>query len=305
MTGHPETENCRNLCGTVEEQGWSVCDHRYPSSSRTDWSDCFHRDTAGFYFNYAGSGEVVSGRSRVEFGSRSTGLFNLAQTPVRAVREQAEEHSFITLHFSRDWLSREVRKLPRSTWSALDHPLLETGKRPALFVRPLSAEEAAFGEALRRPPVTEAGRLFWYQSKVMELLALQLFSAPPPGEMFCTRQKLLAHERVERARQLIRDNLAQPLSLDELGRQAGCSPFYLCRIFSAETGITLTQFLRRERMQRAASLLESGSCNVTQAALEVGYNSLSHFSKAFLEEMGCCPGLYPAGRHLFRASNKS
>jgi len=32
---------------------------------------------------------------------------------------------------------------------------------------------------------------------------------------------------------------------------------------------------------------------VTEAALEVGYNSLSHFSSAFHETFGCCPGLYP------------
>jgi hypothetical protein len=34
----------------------------------------------------------------------------------------------------------------------------------------------------------------------------------------------------------------------------------------------------------------------TEAALEVGYSSLSHFSRAFRETMGCCPGLYPPAR---------
>ena len=46
-------------------------------------------------------------------------------------------------------------------------------------------------------------------------------------------------------------------------------------------------------MERAAELLEAGRHNVTEAALEVGYNSLSHFSAAFHETFGCCPGLYP------------
>jgi AraC-like DNA-binding protein len=40
-------------------------------------------------------------------------------------------------------------------------------------------------------------------------------------------------------------------------------------------------------------LLRTGQCNVTEAALDVGYNSLSHFSAAFHEAFGCCPGLYP------------
>ena len=39
----------------------------------------------------------------------------------------------------------------------------------------------------------------------------------------------------------------------------------------------------------------SGKFNVTEAALKVGYNSLSHFSRAFCETMGCCPCFYPLG----------
>ena len=47
------------------------------------------------------------------------------------------------------------------------------------------------------------------------------------------------------------------------------------------------------RMKRAAGLLRGGRFNVTEAAMEVGYSSLSHFSLAFHEHFGCCPGLYP------------
>ena len=44
---------------------------------------------------------------------------------------------------------------------------------------------------------------------------------------------------------------------------------------------------------RAAELLRAGKHNVTEAAFEVGYSSLSHFSQAFHETFGVCPGLYP------------
>ena len=57
--------------------------------------------------------------------------------------------------------------------------------------------------------------------------------------------------------------------------------------------MTIPQYLRQLRMERAAELLRSGKFNVTEAALEVGYSSLSHFSQAFHETFGCCPGLYP------------
>ena len=73
----------------------------------------------------------------------------------------------------------------------------------------------------------------------------------------------------------------------------GCSEFYLSRQFSEATGLTIPQFLRQARLERAAELLREGTHNVTEAALEVGYNSLSHFTVAFREVFGCCPGLYP------------
>ena len=53
-------------------------------------------------------------------------------------------------------------------------------------------------------------------------------------------------------------------------------------------------------MEKAATLLQAGSHNVTEAAFAVGYSSLGHFSKNFCEVMGCCPTLYPQARNLGR-----
>jgi AraC-like DNA-binding protein len=77
--------------------------------------------------------------------------------------------------------------------------------------------------------------------------------------------------------------------LEALGKQVGCSPFYLSRIFSQQMGTTISQYLRQLRMEKAAALLRAGKMNVTEVAMEVGYSSSSHFSVAFHETFGCCP----------------
>ena len=105
--------------------------------------------------------------------------------------------------------------------------------------------------------------------------------------------RLEMREEIARVIALLEQHLAEPLSLEEIGRTVGCSPFHLSRTFSASTGMTIPQYLRQLRMERAAELLRTGRFNVTQTALEVGYSSLSHFSQAFHETFGCCPGLYP------------
>jgi AraC-like DNA-binding protein len=58
-------------------------------------------------------------------------------------------------------------------------------------------------------------------------------------------------------------------------------------------GRSIFQYLRALRMERAAELLREGRMNVTEVALAVGFSSPSHFSTAFHETFGCCPGLFP------------
>ena len=77
-----------------------------------------------------------------------------------------------------------------------------------------------------------------------------------------------------------------------LAEQVGCGTFHLSRMFSQQVGQTVPQYLRQLRLEKAAQLLREGRHNVTEAATAVGYSSLSHFSKAFWETYGCCPGLY-------------
>jgi AraC-like DNA-binding protein len=144
--------------------------------------------------------------------------------------------------------------------------------------------------------VAGAARTVWYQGKALELMAEVLFAPEPAVADGLPRRRHVSRERVEQVIQLLGRDLVQPPSLEELGRQVGCSPYHLSRTFSKEMGLTIPQYLRQIRMERAAELLKSGRFNVTEAAVEVGYSSLSHFSHAFCETMGCCPGLYPAGR---------
>jgi AraC-like DNA-binding protein len=138
----------------------------------------------------------------------------------------------------------------------------------------------------------------WYESKVLEGVAT--FLSGPSPEFFCTRQKRLDQERAERVCAILQSRVAEPPALDELSREVGVSPYYLSRTFSKEMGMTIPQYLRRIRMERAAELLRGGGHNVTEVAFAVGYASLGHFSKSFCEVIGCCPTLYPQALRLVR-----
>ena len=76
-------------------------------------------------------------------------------------------------------------------------------------------------ESLRHPPVFAPAQAIWFECKAVELAA-QLFFSPPVGEFFCTRQQRAARERVDRARNILRERLTDPPSLEELGRIVAC-----------------------------------------------------------------------------------
>ena len=240
--------------------------------------------------NLSGTALLTLGSETVTLrpGSR---ICLLADHIDEAARPRSESHRFISFKLTRDFLAQFCSGSEHRLQPVLRAYLHNEPANPAIVGRTDGQSDALFRE-LARPPVPRHAQPLWFRSKLLELAA-ELFFEPEHEEMFCHRQQKVANERVEAVKSQLLGNLANPPSLDELGKAIGCSPHYLSRTFSKEVGMTITQFVRKARIAKAAELLRSGKFNVTETALEVGYNSLSHFSKIFYEETGCCPGLYP------------
>lgn len=181
-------------------------------------------------------------------------------------------------------------------------PGLAAGIRDLVFGSLVEAEVEAHPEiasrvapGFRESPVAGAARAFWFESQFKALVALLCFGpARGEGEFFCSRQKRLARVRVAKAKARLESRLDEAIDLNRLAAEVGCSASYLSRTFSTTTGMTISQHLRKRRIEKAAEMLVSGRYNVSEVAVEVGYQSLSHFSKAFQLEKGCLPSRYEA-----------
>jgi AraC family transcriptional regulator len=96
--------------------------------------------------------------------------------------------------------------------------------------------------------------------------------------------------RVERAMRYIEEHLAQPMALAEVARASHLSPFHFHRTFRAVVGEPVGRYITRRRLETAAlRLAYEPHTPVTNIALEVGYSSISNFSKAFRAQFGCAP----------------
>lgn len=283
----------RPLGGSFHGEGFSLEWHDLNPGQRVNWADTFHPRSVEVCLNLKGSATVGAGSASLKLAENTSGFYVRGDAPIAAARNPGESHQFLTLELSFDFL-----RLNLNGQHAGLHPLVlkvvagENNVSGTGTASPMSARQETLLKSLQEPPVLSVARSLWFRGKALELMAEILFQ-PEEGELFCNRQKRVARGRVEKVMLLLRENMEHPPTLEELGQKVACSPYYLSRTFSQETGMTIPQYLRRIRLERAAELLRAGRHNVTEVAFEVGYNSLSHFSAAFHEMFGCCPGLYP------------
>jgi AraC-like DNA-binding protein len=283
----------RPLFGNYGDLGFSFEFHEFNATTEFDWARSFHPGSIELCLNLEGRGRIADGRQQVEVVPGSFAFYFQGTPTLTASRLARESHRFITVEYSPSFLEKHFRDQADNL-----HPLVRSvvkGAAAESVVLPpdrLVVTLQQLVESLRHCPVFNPAQEIWFRCKALEIAA-HLFFQPAGGELFCTRAQRLARERVERAKLILKERLHEPPSLEELAKMVSCSPFYLSRQFTQEGGLTMQQYLRQVRMERAAELLRTGKCNVTEAALEVGYNSLSHFSTTFHETFGCCPGLYP------------
>lgn len=277
----------KQLFGDFESEGVSVEWHDFSTPRLLEWGKSFHPESLEICVNFEGSGTFCKGReSRTEAGPRSVSYYT--HGTMRSWRDVKQRHCFLTIEMSRDWLAAALGNskhlCPRDVCAFLDGSARGAGLPGS---RPMTTWVRRAVEEMLSPPVALHG--LWFPAKIMEISA-HVFS---PEKMFCERQKQVSLERVEKVKEILARDLEYPPPLGELAKEVGCSQFHLSRLFSDETGTTITRYLRTIRLERAAELLRSGKHNVTEAAMMVGYSSLSHFSKAFAGQFGHCPCVFP------------
>ena len=90
---------------------------------------------------------------------------------------------------------------------------------------------------------------------------------------------------------LMQSYYLKPLSLDELSRLSGRSLSAFKRDFQEKFEISPALWIKNKRLDYAGLQLENTHKNVSEISMEIGYESVSHFIKAFKERFGKTPGI--------------
>jgi AraC-like DNA-binding protein len=105
-----------------------------------------------------------------------------------------------------------------------------------------------------------------------------------------TEDTLTTHRRaVERVITDARERLCEPISLHDMSRVAYLSAFHFNRVFHQITGLPPAKFISAMRLDEAKRLLLNTNLSITDISFEVGYNSLSTFTRRFTQRVGLGP----------------
>lgn len=133
----------------------------------------------------------------------------------------------------------------------------------------------------------------YFKGKVYELLSLYFNRAEDPNAEQCPF--LIDEEnviKIRKAKDIVIANMAEPPGLEELAEQVGISLKKLKMGFRQIYGDSVYSFLFDYKMDYARKLLDSGSYNVNEVGLRIGYSTASHFIAAFKKKFGTTPKKY-------------
>jgi AraC-like DNA-binding protein len=94
---------------------------------------------------------------------------------------------------------------------------------------------------------------------------------------------------IEGVRNYIQTHLHEPLSLTELAASSGFSVYYFARRFKQATGLSPKQYVLRQRLERAHTLLCQGRVTVSEVAYQTGFTDQSHLVRYFKKCWGKTP----------------
>ncbi len=123
---------------------------------------------------------------------------------------------------------------------------------------------------------------------------------------FAGRQALASSEpepaAVVSAKEFVQAHAEDPITLGQVVEHVHVSRFYFCKLFKKATGMTLTEYVARVRIEKAKSLLMDPSLRISEVVFAAGFGSVPRFNSVFRQHVGMAPTEYRQGSRGGRAN---
>ena len=101
---------------------------------------------------------------------------------------------------------------------------------------------------------------------------------------------------IDNALHFIRENYSENLSLKAILELTNYSKSHFIRLFKESTGMYVSEYINKYRIEKACLDLIYTNNNITEIATASGFNNIQYFSRKFKEYMKCTPKQYQKKR---------
>jgi AraC-like DNA-binding protein len=165
--------------------------------------------------------------------------------------------------------------------------------RPPAFLSPRL--RTGFEEMIVEFDRKSFGHELRLRTVLMEMLVQLLRWEHQTGRHVSRPSSSISWKNIDLAMKYLREHFNQEVYARDLAAVAGVSESRLKTLFHEVLGMPWSRYLKSYRIHRAAAFLSEPRYNVLEAALAVGFGSLSHFNATFRSIMGVSPGQYAKG----------
>lgn len=140
--------------------------------------------------------------------------------------------------------------------------------------------------------IYEAGESFFIPADIPHALAPD---KGKPYSMICLcvpeTEEQNEGDELRKLKEGIMNAPERPLSIEEMAKQTGISPYHMIRSFKSVCGLTPHQFQIQCRVRKAQRMLAEKK-RVIEVAYAAGFCDQSHFDRCFQKIVGLTPGQY-------------
>ena len=100
-------------------------------------------------------------------------------------------------------------------------------------------------------------------------------------------------KHINACKEYIYSHIKERITIEDLADELGVSSGYLSRLFKKETGISVSAYIRSQKIDMAKNLLRFSDYSTIDIANRLSFSSQSHFIQQFREVVGMTPKKYP------------
>lgn len=96
------------------------------------------------------------------------------------------------------------------------------------------------------------------------------------------------------AKKFVQSHVEEPVTLGQVAHHVHVSSFHFCKVFKKATGMTLTEYVARVRVEKAKTLLVDPTLRISEVVFAAGFGSIPRFNSVFKRYVGMPPTEYRA-----------